>query len=78
MSVYCGLFGNVPARNAEVQSLPRPARNASARGSPDGNGESDARWLWVAVIGLLMIELPLRRRAQGAVASAVEERARAA
>jgi hypothetical protein len=32
-SSYCGLFGNVPARNAEVQSLPRPllmTRNATA------------------------------------------------
>jgi len=62
----------------EVQALARPARNASPRRSPDANGESDARWLWIAVIALLVIELPLRRRAQGAVASAVEERTRAA
>jgi hypothetical protein len=62
----------------EVASLARPAREISLQRSSDPNGESDARWVWMAVLVLLLIELALRRRAARPLATAVEEHARAA
>jgi len=62
----------------EVKALERPARNASPSRSSDPNGDSDARWFWLAAFILCLIELPLRRRAVRPGAAAPEERARAA
>jgi len=61
-----------------IESLARPVRNASRQRSSDPNGESDGRWLWMAVFVLLLIELPLRRRTARPPLAAGEERARAA
>ena len=62
----------------EVASLERPARNTVRSRPGDPNGESDARWLWAVVLLLLLIELPVRRRATRPAAPTIEERARAA
>jgi Aerotolerance regulator N-terminal len=62
----------------ELESLQRTTRTGTLSRSTDPNGESDARWLWLAAGLLLLIELPLRRERSRAVASVAAERARAA
>ncbi|HEX3866766.1 MAG TPA: BatA domain-containing protein [Gemmatimonadaceae bacterium] len=65
--------------SAERAALQRPARDPASQGRPlDGDGPSDARWLWIGALALMLIEFPLRRR-HGAVATSRDEaRARAA
>jgi hypothetical protein len=59
-----------------LQQLPRAGGRAR---SADPNGQSDARWLWLAALVLLLIEIPLRRHARRSeMSSVVSERARAA
>jgi hypothetical protein len=62
----------------EVVSLEQKAQSSARPRPGDPNGASDARWLWAVVFLLLLIELPLRRRATQPAAPAIEERARAA
>ena len=63
----------------EIEALQQLPRTGGRARSADPNGQSDARWLWLAALVLLLIEIPLRRHARRSeMSSVVSERARAA
>lgn len=66
--------------DATLSGWRRPASSdpRTRRQVPDGNGPSDGRWLWVAVLALLAAEWYLRRTVAQPVEQQPEARARAA
>jgi hypothetical protein len=46
----------------ELRRWERPALDVTARESSRGQSWSDARWVWLAVLGLLLVESLVRRR----------------
>jgi hypothetical protein len=77
-----------PARELDPESLPeatiaslqRPVPNVAPSGARprDENAPSDRRWLWLAALTLLLLEVPLRRQRTVSPSTRVEETARAA
>jgi hypothetical protein len=64
----------------ELAAMQRPPANdvPTQLHPTDADGPSDARWLWLAALLLLALEIPLRRRRAATPSMSTEERARAA
>lgn len=66
--------------DAAIASLQRPVPNdaPAPNRQAETNVPSDGRWLWLAALVLLLLEIPLRRRVTSSGSAHVEENARAA